>query len=152
MFKCFIWMLQKYIWMLHNMHVASVCFQVFQMFHTYVASVSSEYCIYLQWLFKYFASVSDAYFRCFTCFGRMLQMFYQDVAKVDMVLHMLQWDPAVARAPSCVTVMHLRRASIGGLMDSCVRETEQAGAGPAYMQEAELARCGKRSRVSGAGN
>jgi hypothetical protein len=69
-----------------------------------------------------------------------------------MVLHMLQWNPPVTRAPLCVTVMHLRRASTGGLMDSCMRETEQAWAGPAYVKEAELARCGKRSGVSGAGN
>jgi hypothetical protein len=31
-FKCFIWMLQKYIWILHNMHVASVCFKCFRYF------------------------------------------------------------------------------------------------------------------------
>ena len=48
-FKCFIWMLQKYIWMLHNMHVASICFKYFrcltrmlQVFHLDVAKVDLD--------------------------------------------------------------------------------------------------------------
>jgi hypothetical protein len=50
---------------------------------------------------KCFASVSDICFKCFNYFKRMLQVFYLDIAKVDPVLHMLQWDhmpqsPAVA--------------------------------------------------------
>jgi hypothetical protein len=28
-FECFIWMLQKYIWTLHSMHVASIYFKCF---------------------------------------------------------------------------------------------------------------------------
>jgi hypothetical protein len=31
-FKCFIMMLQKYIWMLHNMHVSNVCSKCFRCF------------------------------------------------------------------------------------------------------------------------
>jgi hypothetical protein len=79
-------------------------------------------------------------------------MFYQDVAKVDLMLYMLQWDSPVATALPCVTVMHLQRASTGRRMDSCVRETEQAWGGPYYVREAEWARRGKRSGVSGTGN
>jgi hypothetical protein len=37
------------------------------------------------------------YFRCFRC---MLQVFHIDVAKVDLVLHMLQQDPSAAAACS----------------------------------------------------
>ena len=46
------------------------------MFHTYVASVLSRCCVYLQW----FSSVSSI-------FRRMLQVLYLDVLKVDWVLH-----------------------------------------------------------------
>jgi hypothetical protein len=49
----------------------------------------------LQWLssvFGCFASVSDVCCKCINYFGRMLQVFHLDVAKVDLVLHMLQWD------------------------------------------------------------
>jgi hypothetical protein len=59
--------------------VAYACngFQVFsgvsQVFHTYVASVS-------------------------VAFGCMLQVFHLNVAKVDRVLHMLQWGPPVVAA------------------------------------------------------
>jgi hypothetical protein len=68
-------------------------------------------------------------------------VFYLDVAKVDLVLHKLQWDPPTAgHRRVCVTVMHMRRASTGGRMDSCVRETKQAWAGHAYTQEVERAK------------
>jgi hypothetical protein len=66
---------------LHMLVTAFKCFQVFrkcfprmfQVFHTYVASVS-------------------------VAFGCMLQVFHLDVAKVNRVLHMLQWDPPVVAA------------------------------------------------------
>jgi hypothetical protein len=127
------------------MHVASVYFQVFHLFHSYVASVLYGCCIYLQGHFKCFASVSGGCFMCFSRFGRMLQMFYLDVAKVDMVLHMLQWNPLTATAPLCVTVMHLGGCTIGMRVDSCVPETKQAWAGLAYAREAECARCKKEA-------
>jgi hypothetical protein len=39
----------------------------------------------------------------------MLQVFYLDVAKEDMVLHMLRWDPPVASACcSCWATVHAR--------------------------------------------
>jgi hypothetical protein len=52
-------------------------------------------CMLLQWLsivFGCFASVLDIYCKCFNCFRCMLQVFHLDVAKVDQVLHILQWD------------------------------------------------------------
>jgi hypothetical protein len=55
-----------------------MCFQVFssvlQGFQTYVASVSS---------------ISYVYCKGFIYFSRMLRVFYSDVIKVDLVLHML---------------------------------------------------------------
>jgi hypothetical protein len=39
-----------------------------------------------------FAGVSDVCCKCFNCFERMLQVFHLVVAKVDLVLHVLQWD------------------------------------------------------------
>jgi hypothetical protein len=43
---------------------------------------------------KMFQHVCSKYF---SCFEHMLQVFHLNVAKVDMVLHMLQWDsPVVA--------------------------------------------------------
>jgi hypothetical protein len=56
-----------------------------------------------------FASVSDVCCKCFICFGRMLQVFYLNVAKVDRVLHScngthLPHPPAAtAGAPPWVT-------------------------------------------------
>ena len=43
---------------------------MFQVLETYVASVR---------------------YKCLNYFGRMLQVFHLDIAKVDMELHMLQW-------------------------------------------------------------
>jgi hypothetical protein len=38
----------------------------------------------LQWLYMCFSSVSDVCCKCFSCFGRMLQVFHLDVARVVM--------------------------------------------------------------------
>ena len=80
------------------MHVASVCFKCFRCFHTSVTSVSFRCCICLKYLSsafsRCFASVSDVSCKCFNCFGRMLQVFYLGVSKVDLHTH-------VAMAPAC---------------------------------------------------
>jgi hypothetical protein len=48
--------------------------------------------------------------KCFNCFRRILQMFPQDISKVDLMLHMLQWDPsAAAIGPACMRVGVTRR-------------------------------------------
>jgi hypothetical protein len=53
-----------------------------------------------------FSSVSDVCCKCFSYFGRMLQVFYLDVVKVDL---MLQRDPLAATASwSCLGVVHAR--------------------------------------------
>jgi hypothetical protein len=81
------------------------------MFHIYVVSVLSGYYIYLQWIFsrvsKCFASVSNTYCNCFSCFVRILQVFYLNASKVDRDVAM--WPtlpkPSVATAwASCMRV------------------------------------------------
>jgi hypothetical protein len=96
-FKCFILMMQKYIWMLYNMHVASICFKclrcfirMLQVFHLDVAKVNLNIacvCNGFKCFQMFFASISDVYCKCFI---HMLQGFYLDVAKVNLMLHMLQ--------------------------------------------------------------
>jgi hypothetical protein len=80
-----------------------------QVFHLYVAKVDLDVAYVLQWLhacFKYF----QVFCKCFrhmlasvsVVFGCMLQAFHLNVVKVNLVLHMLQWDPSpatAARAP-----------------------------------------------------
>jgi hypothetical protein len=81
-----------------------------QVFHMYVVSVSSECCktrflccICLQWLFKYYpchTRVLDVCFECFSCFGHVLQVFYLDITKIVLVLHMLQMRPTCHKGPA----------------------------------------------------
>ena len=49
------------------------CFKWFQVFQKYVFKCLSM----LQWLYTHIASI---YFKCFSCFRRMFQVFYLDVA------------------------------------------------------------------------
>jgi hypothetical protein len=64
----------------------------------YVSHICYKYFIWTLYMFamafKYlagvFASVSDVCCKCFSCFGRMLQVFHLYIVKVDRVLHMLQ--------------------------------------------------------------
>jgi hypothetical protein len=43
--------------------------------------------------FMCFANVLDVCCKYFICFTHMLQVFYLDIIKVDLMLHMLLWDP-----------------------------------------------------------
>jgi hypothetical protein len=81
---CF--MLQAYVSSISG--VLDVCF----MLQAYVSSrcckSRSECCICLQCLSSVsmcFASVSDVYCKCFSCFRCMLQVFHLDVAKIDLL-------------------------------------------------------------------
>jgi hypothetical protein len=78
-----------FIWVLLMFHtLCSKCFiRMLHMFSTYV-----------------FPRVLDVCCKCFNCFESMLQMFPLDVAKVDLVLHMLQLQqqPAFAAGPACI--------------------------------------------------
>jgi hypothetical protein len=69
-------------WVLHMFHTyVWKCFiRMLYMFHTYVASILSGCCIY---------SATTTYVFPW-CFIRMLQVFHLDVAKVDLMLHMLK--------------------------------------------------------------
>jgi hypothetical protein len=67
-----------------------ICFtHMLQVFHVEVAYV-------FEWLHTCSPSVSNVYCKCFNYFGRMLPVLHLNVVKVDLVLHMLQWDPSVA--------------------------------------------------------
>jgi hypothetical protein len=104
------------------------------MFHTYAAGVSSGCCIIfthmlqvfhldvayvLQSLYMCFPRVSDVCCKCFNCFGRILQMFPLDVAKVNIVLLILQWTPSAVRpACMCVGVEGARAVSAGNRADA----------------------------------
>jgi hypothetical protein len=66
--KCFIWILYMFAM---ATHVFLSIFSALQVFQPYVASIS-------------------------VVFRRMLQVFHLDIAKVDLVLHMLQRDPHAA--------------------------------------------------------
>jgi hypothetical protein len=72
-------------------HVVRVFFKWFQVFFTSVASVSSRYCVCLQWFLSvfqvFFTSISDVCFKCFICLLYMLQLLHLDVLKVDPELH-----------------------------------------------------------------
>ena len=106
-FKCCICFLDVrckcFIWMLH-------------MFHTYVASVSSRCRIcfamatHVFLVFPtYVASVLTVSYVCCKCFI--------NVAKVDLMLHMLQWDPSAAAACyNCWARVHAR-GCVGGASD-----------------------------------
>jgi hypothetical protein len=85
-------------------------FQVFQMFHTYVASVLSGYYIcfamatnvFFLVLHMYVANVSTVSDVCY-------KVFHLDIAKLVLVLQMLQWDPlpqppASTALPACMRV------------------------------------------------
>ena len=92
-------MLQKYIWMLHNMHVASVCFKCFkrmlQVFYLDVAKLDLDVvcvCNGFQVFLGVLQVFSEVCCKCFNYFGRMVQVFQLDVAKVDLVLHVSHWD------------------------------------------------------------
>jgi hypothetical protein len=75
-------------------HVVSVCFKCFscficllQVFHLDVAYVCND-------------------FKCFPC---VLQVFHLGVVKVDLMLHMLQWDPPIIATYCSCKVMSGRR-------------------------------------------
>ena len=57
-------------------------FKCFKLLQTCVSSVSSGCCIYFAMVHTCFSGILDIYCKCFSCFRRMLQVFYLDVAKV----------------------------------------------------------------------
>jgi hypothetical protein len=51
--------------------------------------------------YTYLPGISDVCCKCFNSFERRLQVFHLDIVKVDLVLHILQWDSsAVAAEPA----------------------------------------------------
>jgi hypothetical protein len=76
-------------------YVASVFIWKLHMFHAYVANILSGCCVRVAEVFKCFmcfSQVFQTHVSNVSCvFRRMLQMFHLNIAKVDRVLHMLQW-------------------------------------------------------------
>jgi hypothetical protein len=83
------------------MHVASICFKCFSVFHTYICKhfilTLHMFAMVFKCFWDVFASVSDACFKCFICFF-MLQLLHMDISKVAQVLHMgCAWEAAGRR-------------------------------------------------------
>jgi hypothetical protein len=91
-----------------------------QVFHLDVAYV-------LQCLHTCFPRVLDVCCKCFNCFGRMLQMFPLNVAKVDMVEHTLQWPDATV-GPACMR-MGVNGARVIGARNRVRTNRDGAGMG-----------------------
>jgi hypothetical protein len=150
-----------------------------QVFHLYVAKVDLDVAYVLQWLhacFKYF----QVFCKCFrhmlasvsVVFGHILQAFHLNVAKVNLVLHMLQWDPSPAtsaRAPG-LPCEPLRLAdastvqSIGGVGDchdphgrrrrgkqSKDRQSQSGAGGPHVKRDSRICLDAQQVRASGHG-
>jgi hypothetical protein len=75
-----------------RMFLSVFSWSMFQVFYLDVAYICNGY-TRVFWCFRYMLQV-------FQLFGCMLQVFHLNVTKVDLVLHMLQWDP--------LAVMHTR--------------------------------------------
>jgi hypothetical protein len=62
-----------------------------------------------------FCDVYQVFWKYFSCFEYMLQVFHIDIVKVDQVLYMLQRDPSAAAAySSCWGIVH-RRGKLRGM-------------------------------------
>ena len=74
------------------MHVASICFKCFQVFHTYVCKcfiwMLHMFAMVLKCFPCVFASVFRRLFQVFHVFFFMLQLLHLDISKVDRLLHM----------------------------------------------------------------
>jgi hypothetical protein len=115
--------------MLHNMHAVSVCFKCFiRMLQVFYLDLDVAYV--LQWL----SSVFWCFYRCFSCFGSMLQVLCPNVTYVGLVLHILQWDPPTAATGAtlsqrrCPSGGSVRGASVPCVWSGCVGNNQTAQA------------------------
>jgi hypothetical protein len=109
-----------------------MCFKCFQLLQMYVLNVSSRCCIYFAMATHVFSGALDVCCKCFSCFGCMLQVFRLSVAKIDLVLHMLQWNPlAAATCCSCWSTVHALGGGIerGAAAGAGSRRGWQSGVG-----------------------
>jgi hypothetical protein len=132
------------------MHVARIRLQVFQVFNTYVASVLSGCCIYFAMTTHVFFKCFRRTYKCFSCFGRMLQVFHLGVAKVDLGLHTLQQNPPIVAAYcSCWGTVHVRgkrRGMEAGARHGRSQEREIGVAGVSCMRRVQEAEGNGRRR------
>jgi hypothetical protein len=131
--------------MLHIHTCYKRMFQLFQMFHTYVASVLSGCCICFAMAVNVFPGISDVCCKCFNCFGRMLQVFLLDVVKGDL---------GVAHVVGLICNSHLLQL-LGSPACACVERVPRCGCGTRSMRgprygardtKRQGTRCGRETR------
>jgi hypothetical protein len=79
-------------WRCMHMHVASICFKSFQVFHTYVCECFIWMLDMFTMVFKYFSGIFTSVSFMFFC---ILQLLYLDISKVDRVHIECVWEAAV---------------------------------------------------------
>jgi hypothetical protein len=90
------------------LHIHACYKHMFQVFHMYVASIFIWDVAYvLQRLQICFPGVPDVYCKCVTVSDVCYKVLHQDVAKLDLMVYILQWDPlrqppAAAAEPACM--------------------------------------------------
>jgi len=87
----------------------------------------------------FFSGVLQAYVASvLAIFGRILQVFYLGVVKVELVLHMLQWDPPSGMGP----LLEHRRAGVDGrVRNECRHEGPRSGAREKQAAQAAFLLC-----------
>jgi hypothetical protein len=116
-----------FIWVLHIFHTYVVSF------HPNVAYVFTYMMLHM--FCNGYTRVSDVCCKCFNCFRRILQIFSLDVAKVELMLHILQWTlfglaymrvgVEGARAAARETCVGADRDRVG-IGHGAARDTDQA--------------------------
>jgi hypothetical protein len=105
-----------------ELDVAYACmFQVFLVFHTYVAGVLSGCCICFAMAINVFSWFSDVCCNYFNCFGSMLQVFHLNIAKVDLAVVYVTVGPIYSShllqllgSPACAWVWRGRHGAGAG--------------------------------------
>jgi hypothetical protein len=157
------------------MYAANVCFQMFQQFQTYVASVLSECCIghtrILQvYVFKYFqlfqTYVASVLFRCCSGHTHMLQAYVLNVSSVFetyvaanatcckcSISRRGKWAQAEQVVPSGVAVPAGARSEVSMVAPTCMRSSNRMCTAVVgrlarqAQQEQRAGRCGSSSIV-----
>jgi hypothetical protein len=83
-------------------------FQVFQVIHTYVANVLSKCCICFAIATNVFFCVFQTYVASVSTISNICcKVFHLDVTKLNLMLHILQWDP-LPQSPTAAGLVCMR--------------------------------------------
>jgi hypothetical protein len=77
-----------------DLHVAYILFQLF--LYVYYKCSHLDFIMFAMAIYMFSSFL--VFCKYFSYFRRMLQVFYLNVAKVDRMLHMCEWDPLAAAA------------------------------------------------------